>query len=104
MAKKSRKKQLNLDIVKNGNDLQKLFEATTFAEYESPEFENMKIEQVDPSESYPLDLFVHVSECSSFCGTLIMLSHDYENSGYDCLFLQELVRAFAAGKLRYIDC
>lgn len=83
-----------------------LFRQTTFASMpdDPPKWDGLEIEVADDSEAgwRPLGVYVHVPECSSFGDTLIQLAGKYEDHGEDCLFLQELVAAYMAGKLRYI--
>jgi len=95
-------KKIVPSVVKSGHDLLELFEGSSFVDDPDVGFSGMEIKSVDEDDGdYPLNLYVYVPECSTFGHTLIMLSGDYEDSGVDCLFLQELVKAYASGKLKY---
>jgi hypothetical protein len=90
------------------DDLNALLRATTFAEGKKPPtWDGMKIEdpEEDPEEGGypPFGKFIYVPQCSYLGGTLISLGDDYEKSGEDCLFIQELLRLAKAGKLQVVE-
>lgn len=51
-----------------------------------------------PEEDYQS---VHIGECR-YMGS-ITVADDFENSGYDALFVQTLVQLFKKGKLKYTN-
>ena len=94
--------------VNSEKTLAALYSQTTFFEYVtygSPAWDKLTVEEdVDNEAGWrSLGVNIQVPECSAFGDTLIQLAGKYENHGEDCLFIQELVAAYMAGKLRYID-
>lgn len=89
------KKEVNSGIT----SLDDLYKQTNFAEeVDHPKWGTIKISQ-DKDEDGMEYLYVHVPECTYFGETLICTAGVYENGGYDCLFIQELVRLYREGKL-----
>lgn len=64
-------------------------------------WENLKINKVDVEEAKLLEAlgdknpgyYIHIPECS-YLGSSGIMMNDYENSGYDALFIQELIERY----------
>lgn len=78
--------------------LQELFEATTFF-HQKPDHLAWDYIRISPDDEAPAGIDVYVPQCTPFASSNIVLSDLYERSGYDCLFIQELVRLYASGEL-----
>ena len=103
IQKKQRKKQLKLGIkgpkmtdfrkIRTQTDLEALFQKTNFVE--DDHYSELRIE--DPDENG--EQFVYIPEC---CYMGSMVPQDFENSGYDALFLQTIVGLLKAGRLKVV--
>lgn len=82
--------------VKTQEELDQLHQETTIKDA-GPCWSGIKTQN---DREYPLGVRVHVPEGSYFGGTMICLADTYENGGNDCLFIQELVRLYQAGRLK----
>ena len=83
----------DLRSIKTQEDLQTLFDLTNFIDDDT--YTELEIEAPDEQG----DQSVWLPEC---CYMGSMSPADFENSGYDALFLQTVVRMFKSGKLRVI--
>lgn len=81
----------SLKLVNSQEDLDDLFARTNFNGAKNPKWDGMKMYE---------DGYIYVHEYSYFGGTLINLAGDYEDSGNDCMFIQELVRLYKEGRLK----
>ncbi len=87
--------------------LQDLYAQTSFCQDdEVPFWSSLKVEELDEDDIKERGdgstLRIYVPECSTFGSTNIQLSGDYEQDGEDCLFIQELVRAYLGGRLKEV--
>ncbi len=74
-------------------DLEVLFAHTNFVDGDN--YAELEIDEIDEDG----DQHVWISEC---CYMGSMVPQDFENSGYDALFLQTVVQMFKSGKLKVI--
>jgi hypothetical protein len=94
--------------VETNGDLERLFKTTNFSKGKNGDhvWDRIKLDKIpsDEKEGYSKEdvafgYRVYVPECSYFGETTICMSSDYEKSGNDALFLQELVRLYRNGRL-----
>lgn len=76
---------------RTATELQALYQETSFSGTTAPEWEGLK----------PLEEDVYVPQGAYFGETLITLGDTYDGSGHDCLFIQELIRLYKAGRLSW---
>lgn len=81
--------------IEDQNTLDLLYWKTSFTTPQT--WQGLKVHQ-DPFETH-----VHVPQCSHLGDTLISLDDTYEDSGWDCFFIQELLRLYQEGKLRIVQ-
>lgn len=83
---------------KTAEQLEELFVTTSFvgADRLRRSWGNIKSDDAAP---FKLSEVPYVSECTYFGETMICLASTYEGSSEDCLFIKELVRLYAEGKL-----
>lgn len=79
---------------------ERFFAATTFVEDDDLVWNDMKIEPHEDQEAFPLGVHIYVPQCSYLGESLISLNDTYEQSGEDCLFIQELLRLCKEGRLQ----
>lgn len=77
--------------IETQEDLEELFKRTNFID--DDHYDELKIDPPDEDG----EQFVYIPEC---CYMGSMVPQDFENSGYDALFLQTIVQMFKKGKLR----
>jgi len=76
--------------------LRRLFEKTSWAEDGDYEWDGRSSYEDEPGSYY-------YPECSTLGSSGITLGHVYEGAHYDCRFLEELLKAFAQGRLTVIS-
>ena len=78
--------------IETQDDLKALFDKTNFIDDDS--YSELEINTEDDGSQH-----VWIPEC---CYMGSMVPQDFENSGYDALFLQTVVQMFKVGKLKVV--